>query len=450
MNRPAERALHPRATRHPAVAAVVLACLVPPPGFAQSGTGNAIVDSARVARTAWAAGTSALRAGDTTVARREIDRAAQAWPTQPVYPWGSAVLASRTRDTTALRQALTAYADLGLGRDLRADSTIASYLALPGFDAIAARHDAQRAPLVRSAVRVTLGDSTLWPEGVAWDPRERRFFVASIRHGTIVEVRADGGGERELLPRGQRDVASVLAVAVDTARRALWATASPVGSVPGDSATRPRASALLRIALPGGALARRWDLPTGQPHTLGDVAVGPRGDVFVSDSDDPALYRLRPGADTLEALRHVLFRSLQGIAVTPDPLVLYVADYSHGLLRVDLADHSVTRLADAPGSTSLGVDGLAWDRGSLIAIQNGVAPARVMRFTLDASGRRIERAEVLDRNPAVADEPTIGVVVGDEFIYVANSQWEKYAPNGSRVRGTRLTAPRLLALPLSR
>ena len=106
------------------------------------------------------------------------------------------------------------------------------------------------------------------------------------------------------------------------------------------------------------------------------------------------------------------------------------------------------RVVDAPNSTSLGCDGLVWYRGSIIAIQNGVVPARVMRFHLDPQGLRITRAEVLDRNWGVADEPTIGTLAGDYFVYVANSQWEKYTDDGKRKAGVKLTAPLLLSLPL--
>src|SRR5439155_20781081 len=111
----------------------------------------------------------------------------------------------------------------------------------------------------------------------------------------------------------------------------------------------------------------------------------------------------RAGGDTLEPITNPLFHSLQGVAPDPGGSVLYVADYSHGLLHVDLATHIVTRLDDAPHLTSLGCDGIAWDRGAIVAVQNGVSPPRVMRFVLDAAGRRIVRAELLDRNLPIAD-----------------------------------------------
>ena len=39
-------------------------------------------------------------------------------------------------------------------------------------------------------------------------------------------------------------------------------------------------------------------------------------------------------------------------------------------------------------------------------------------------------------------------IAGGEFVYVANSQWEKYTESGARIPARRLTAPVLLGVPL--
>ena len=415
---------------------------------AQTMTGVAPVDSASVARAAWARATAALDARDYANARREVDHAASAWPTQSAYLWGRAIAALLTNDTSAVLDALGTYAALGLGRDLHADVRFAVLTTQPRFTSVIARLEGNLAPIARSHVVATLPDSTFWPEGVDYDPRSRRFYVASVRHRTIAEV-VNGKVTRELWPRATAGIGAVLGVRVDTLRGVLWATLAGVPQMDGFTPADSSIAALVRVRIADGTIERRWDLPPSpRGHALGDVMLGPAGDVFVTDSNDPVLYRLRPGIDTLEAIRHPLFRSLQGMAAPPNADILYVADYSHGLLRVELLTRAVTRLDDAPASTSLGCDGLVWAGGAIIAVQNGVAPARIMRFVLDGTGMRIARAELLDRNTLIADEPTIGTIAGDEFVYVANSQWEKYTEGGARIPARRLTAPVLLAVPL--
>ena len=314
------------------------------------------------------------------------------------------------------------------------------------------RAGAQASPdsLARGILLRELADSTLWPEGVDRDPRTGDFYVASVRHRTIVRV-TPGGSERALWSRDDRRFGAMLGVRVDPRRRVVWATTSGIpqmeGWTPGDSAI----AALLRIDARTGRILRRWNLPPApRGHVLGDLALGPHGDVFLTDSYEPVLYRLRPGADTLERFTHPLFRSLQGMAATDDGRFVYVADYSRGLLRVRLADGDVQRLGAAAGTDTRGCDGIVLHRGAIVAVQNGASPARIVRFVLDAAGDSIVATQVLDQNPSLSPEPTIGTMMGDRFVYVANSQWEEFDDAGRLKAGARLTPPRLVAVPVPR
>jgi sugar lactone lactonase YvrE len=435
--------------RH-AIVGVLLVCLSVDRSAAQQMTGFAAVDSATVARTAWARASTALPSNTTDVVRHEISRAATAWPTQPTYVWANAVFAARAGDTAVALAALQQYADLGLGRDLRAEKSFASFLNSHRMAAIVAEHDTNRASMPRSRPRATLPDSTFWPEGVDADQRTGRFYIASVAHRTIAEV-SPNGAVRELWPRDRPDLGAILGVRVDAKRGVLYATTSGVAQAPGYNPRDSTVAALLRVRISDGVIERRWNVPVVPGgHTLGDLAVGPNGDVYVTDSNEPVLYELRSGSDSLVAFRHPLFHSLQGLAPTPDGRVLYLSDYSHGLLRVDLATHAVTRIDDAPHSTSLGCDGIRLDRNAIIAVQNGVSPARIVRFALDRAGTKITSVTVLDRNLPVADEPTIGTLIDGMFVYVANSQWDKHDAKGVRIGTIPLTAPILLAVPLPR
>ena len=409
-------------------------------------TGVAAVDSAAVARVAWRRVNSLVEAGDLATARREVERAARAWPAQPAYLWGRAVVAAWQKDTLGVRDALDAYAAIGLGRDVKAHPVLGPFASLPALADVIARHDANRAPLTASEPVAMIADSTFWPEGMDADPRTGRYWVASVRRRTVAEL-APGRQPRWVWPADRDTLGAVLGVRYDRRRDVLWVTTSHVGAARTDG--RVTAAALLRVRRSDGRVERRWTLPVdARAHVLGDLAVSAAGDVWITDSSDPALYLLRKGVDTLQRMAGPLLVSPQGVAPTPDGRAVYVADYSLGIIRVDVATGAMTRLDDAPGTTSVGCDGIALDGDGIVAVQNGVAPARVVRFALDADGRRITGARVIDRNVDVADEPTIGAVVGRTFVYVANSAWEKWKEDGTRAPGTRLAAPVLLAVPL--
>ena len=62
----------------------------------------------------------------------------------------------------------------------------------------------------------------------------------------------------------------------------------------------------------------------------------------------------------------------------------------------------------------------------LIAIQNGIRPHRVVAFTLSDDGGAVTASRVLAANLADFDEPTLGVVGGGDFCFVANSHWNRF------------------------
>ncbi len=211
-------------------------------------------------------------------------------------------------------------------------------------------------------------------------------------------------------------------------------------------------SGIYAFDLASGRLKSRYLLPvSSQGHLLGDLVVASNGDVYATDSQDPVIWRVLKGSDQVqEFLRHPLFRSLQGPALQPSGRTLYVADYSHGVVAVDLNTREVRALATPPRTTALGIDGLVWYDGGLIGVQNGASPARVVRLALDPGGRRITAIDPLDRHP-MATEPTIGTVWGKSFFYVANSQWGRHtmtrggsrrAPGSSRPESWRSSCPR--------
>jgi hypothetical protein len=85
---------------------------------------------------------------------------------------------------------------------------------------------------------------------------------------------------------------------------------------------------------------------------------------------------------------------------------------------------------------------------TLVAVQNGVSPARVVRFFLGKESDAIEKAEVLDRNHPDYDWPTLGVVAKGCFYYVANSQWNNFNTEGNVVDVDKLQHPIILKLKL--
>jgi len=363
--------------------------------------------------------------------------------------YGLACAYALTGDTVAALTTLWRFAALGHTADLDADADLTSLRALPAFDSL--RHAMRRnaAPVIHSTPAFTLAERDLLTEGIAYDPGTRSFFIGSVRRGKILRV-DERGRISEFVPPGLAGFWAPLGMRVDATRRVLWVSAAAVPQTVGYDSADVGRSGLFRFDLASGALTGRFLLPPdGQLHTLGDVTIARNGDVYSTDSRQPGVYRVRAGSDSMEQLvASPLLLAAQGLALDAHERSLYVADYSRGILRIDLTTRAVRLLETADDVLALGIDGLYLVDGSLIGIQNGVAPDRVVRLRLDASGNRVERAEVLERARPDYAEPTLGVVVGRDLYYVAASQWERFRDDGTIEAPETLRPPLVLRLRL--
>jgi sugar lactone lactonase YvrE len=301
----------------------------------------------------------------------------------------------------------------GAAFDLNGDPDLDSLRESPAFQAVVRKMAALEEPLGSSTVAFTLPDKTLITEGVAHDPKSGDFFVSSIRHRKIVRVSRDGKVSDFIEP-GRDGFYSVVALDVDPARNVLWASSQASARMEGFRDVDDGRSFVAELDLATSRLRRRIEPPPlSPPAHLSDLAVGPQGDLAVADPYTGRLYLLPAGAEALQILVDVgPLVSPQGIAWSPDGKSLFVADYTQGLAKVD-ARKGTVRLLDVPvDSVVTGIDGLVWADGSLVGIQNGVRPHRVVRHRLDASLEAIEEITLLERGNPHFDEPTLGVRVG--------------------------------------
>ncbi|HSF16946.1 MAG TPA: hypothetical protein VLK65_15460 [Vicinamibacteria bacterium] len=336
----------------------------------------------------------------------------------------------------------------GVAFDLNADPDFESLKNSPEFQAVVRKMAALEEPLGSSTIAFTLADKTLITEGVAFDPRSGDFFVSSVRHRKILQISREGV-VTDFLESGRDGFYSVVALDIDSERNTLWASSHASAQMEGFDEASAGRSFVAELDLSSSKLLRRIEPPQLTPAAhLSDLAVGPSGELAVSDPYTGRIYLLTPGAETLRVLVDAgPLASPQGIAWLPDGKSLFVADYSQGIARVDVADGTVRLLDVPPQAVVTGIDGLVWADGSLVAIQNGIRPHRVVQHRLDPRFERIVDVTVIERGNPSFDEPTLGVRVGADLYYVANSQYRFVGDDGS-LDLDRLQPPVILRLRL--
>jgi sugar lactone lactonase YvrE len=268
----------------------------------------------------------------------------------------------------------------------------------------------------RPAAYVLAGDDA-FPEGIARDPRTSTFYVGSVTDGRIYRGDVRSPQTTVWLPGNAAEGRSTaVGMKVDAGGRLIVAGGTTGYVWVYDTRT--------------GALLHRFATAPGA--MLNDLDVAANGDVYITDSFQPTLYRIpagqlgdRSGSTTAlpafldlrgTGITYTEGYNLNGIVVTPDQRHLIVADYNDGVLhRIDLRRRTVDAI-DLGGAAVHG-DGLLIRGRTLYVIgpagdQDGAA--NVVRL-----GRHADRGELVGRltNPGVHG-PSTAAFDGPDLLLV--------------------------------
>ena len=301
-------------------------------------------------------------------------------------------------------------------------------------------------PFGEGKVAFTLPNGDTLYESLAFDPKRKQFLAGSVRDGAVRLVGKDGSLSDFIAADAGNGLWSVYAMAADPAGDALYVASTASVYFKGFGQADYGKAGVFKFRLSSGKLLDKYLLvPDARAavQTLSSIAVGQGGQVFAADGLRNIIYRL--DGDRLKPMvGNPKLTSLRGMAVSDDGRTLYFADYALGVFGVDLAAGTGFDLAYDQGQLALGgIDGLYWYDHTLVAIQNGMTPHRVMRLSLDADGRRVTHATPLDASNPAFGLPTYGAVDGDGLYFVANSQKNAYDAYGAPKDAAKLQAVRV-------
>ena len=378
-------------------------------------------------------GTTALARGDVDAALAAADRASRIAP--PNHPL---VVYLQMRAFSRAGRFPEAFAALGL---LVEKGIATDVLVSPAFEALRdharwpdwqARLQDLVAPTSRSVVAFRLNEPDFIPEAITYDRGSRRFLIGSIYKRKVVAVDEVSGRAADYATFREAAFLSVLGLEADNTRGALYVLSAGSKEMQGYTPESEGQSFLHRLQLSSGRQVIKIAPPAVEGgHLLNDLVQAADGTLYMTDSQAGVVYRWKPGARGLETVV-TLGRHLYPNGITPsaDWRALYVA-HLEGVSRVDLRTREVTPVGHPASMTLVGIDGLDQYRGDLVAVQNGLpGVSRVVRLRLAADGRNVVAMDVLDANLPDHDIPTTGVVVGDGYYYIANSQMRRFTAPG--------------------
>ena len=301
--------------------------------------------------------------------------------------------------------------DHGLPLDPSNDERFASLHGDAEYERIVARVQREHPPVVKAKTAFTIAEADLVPEGAAYDPKSKSFFFSSLRKQKVIRIDANGRAS-DFITSKRDGLEATLGMKVDARTNSLW-----VNSVKGE-----RESELMHYDLATAKLLGRYKPPTSGAHLFNDLVITKRGEVILTDSVAGKVYRLAAGANAFtDFLPSYALAYPNGIALSNDERLLYVADALHGISVIDMPTVTAKALAHDASITLGGIDGLYWYKKQLVAVHNGVV-TQVARYRLTKDGLGVESAEVLDYRDSAVKVPTTGTIANGRFYFMANTQ----------------------------
>jgi sugar lactone lactonase YvrE len=380
----------------------------------------------------------------------------------PRYMLSVATIEARLGHKDEALKWIEKYVATGLSFDPSKDEDLKELMAAGTGTNIAALMKERSLPVTNAEFVCELPQANTMPEDIAYlkssDAKSAgSFYVSSIQHHTVYRVSLPKAGSRQcameelpLPPDAKRW--PTLALSADPTRNVLWVAASAMPGFSGFPKEDEGKAMLMAIDPKSGKMLRRFDPGTTGPAVLGDMCVTDQGTVYVTDSVGGGVYRLQGDLQTakLEKIADGLF-SPQTPVLSRDGKRLFVADYTMGIAVIDLPAVGVALNPSAklnylphPENVAVvGLDGLYRSGDSLIGIQNGTQPERILRFQMNAVQTEITSDEVIHQIEQF--DPTHAVEVDGWFYATANVGWSKVDDNTGQLRpGEKFTPPVLL------
>jgi sugar lactone lactonase YvrE len=369
--------------------------------------------------------------GDFAAMRVAANNALAARPGYPGALFNLALAQALDDDPSASLETLQDLLAVGIDLGVADIDEFAELRNLHGWADYAAAVERLYEPVGYAEVVETLAVPDFIPEGIAADAGGR-LYLGSIRHGELIRFGdpADGG-PAEKLSTPKNGHWSVFGMRFDS-DGGLWFASAAVPQFLG-AADEAGRSGLFRYDLKKGLISDRALLPAAdEAQVLGDLVIAGDGQIYTSDSRNGRLYRFDPDSGEFDILVDRGFLgSPQGLVLDRTGRFLYVADYIGGLYRVALADGRIERVRVQTDVSDFGIDGLYRYGAELIAVQNGIQPNRIIALSLGRQGLSITASRTIAANLEGFDEPTLGFVAGDDFVFVANSHWNRFGADNS-------------------
>ena len=274
--------------------------------------------------------------------------------------------------------------------------------------------------------KYTITDTGLYPEGIDYDSKNEKFLFSSLHKGAVYAMDAKGTitvfatSSKMVLPTG---------VFTDEKRNRLIVANADLGI--SQKSTQGSAGSVASVGifnLTTGTLIKEIDLKGFTPNAgscPNDVALDPDGNIYVTDSFSPIIYKIDGNYAASVFATNPLFQTtpgnfgLNGIVFHPDGYFLIAKTDTSKLLKVPL--NNPESVSEVTGMVFNYPDGIEFNKkNELIIIENGLGAGK--SHTFSSSNGWVSATKVSETAIGKDEFPTTAALASNGHVYVINSK----------------------------
>ncbi len=379
-------------------------------------------------------GLEAYQNGDFAGFRDNLIKAHELRPGSPSVAYNLACAYSLAGDGIEAVKLLDKLVEMGIDYGLENDPDLKSLHDIDEFKAVLEKSKALKVPVINSETAFVISEKDLTPEGIAYDEIIGKFYLGSMRKRKIISLDMDGKISEFISP-GRDGMWAPVGLRVDPIRRLLWVCNVVTPIMKDYSPDMKNGTALFKFDLEKGMLLGKYYPPDDKhDYYFNDIALKSNGDLYVTCHRSGIVFKLDYEKNSFDIfLEPKSYVGGNGATLSKDEKKLFVVDYAEGVNVVDLETGKYKTLKTPDDITLFGIDGMYFYDNSLLAVQNGLSPNRVVRYMLNDNFDAITSAKIIEYANPVFSAPTTGAIVNGYFYYIANSGLSNFDRDGNLI-----------------
>lgn len=225
---------------------------------------------------------------------------------------------------------------------------------------------------------LVVNDKELIPEGIAVHPATGVVYLSSLHQNKIVLLDKNGNC-KDLISSGQDGFMKGLGIRISKDGKTLWACSASLDTI-------KSISGLFGIDLSSGKVVQSYVHGDDSTSLFNDLIIHSSGDIYLTDTYQGTVFRYHPDSQKIEPWLHSEQLTLaNGIALSDDEKILFVASGDKGVQRIDMETKEIISVTQGE-RTDYAIDGLLYNNKMLIGIigwpQDEFQNHRVIRYHL--------------------------------------------------------------------